>query len=164
MDIDHLGRSHFGSSHFDSSHLAVKEWRCECNVVWHICSKHKYAKAHDYETPSKCNATIGQPSPASNQSTMRKKIRGQFSLSIVRKADDDRVRANKRKRSGILDSVDQRPSRRTVVDVHIDLKRKREHDHNDLIDRGPTTQGTLTPTIYSSNLRRRLTLGSSPSG
>ena len=38
------------------------------------------------------------------------------------------------------------------MDVHIELKRKREHDHNDLIDLGPVTKGALNPNLYSLNL------------
>ena len=83
----------------------VKEWRCECNVIWHTCSKHKFAKAHDYKTPKQSKATNGQSSPASHHNTKRTKIHGESSLSILMSADVNGVRASKRKRNAIPNNL-----------------------------------------------------------
>ena len=58
----------------------VKEWRCECNVIWHTCHKHKYAKAHDCKAPLQPKATQGHSPPANSQVTKIMEVKGQSSL------------------------------------------------------------------------------------
>ena len=144
-------------------HKPVKEWRCECNVIWHTCSKHKFAKAHDYKTPLHSKATNGQSPPHNHHHAKRMKICGQSSLGVMMSVDEHRVRASKRKINEFLESNEKRASRRTVTNVHIELKRKRAHNRNDLIDLGPVIQRTLNPSLCAT-LKRRIYLGSIPSG
>ena len=142
----------------------VKEWRCECNVTWHICHKHRYAKACDSNAQNQSKATNGQASPANSQNAKRAKVNRQASLTIMADADDIRVRANKRKRNENQEDSDHDGNHYAIEPGRIDLKRKREPEPNAIVDLGPSNLRILNPNLYSSALRRRLNLGGSPKG
>ena len=55
-----------------------------------------------------------------------------------------------------MDCDDERETRRTLVSVQINLKRKREHNHDELIDLAPAIHGTINPHLFSTALERLL--------
>ena len=50
------------------------------------------------------------------------------------------------------------------MNVQIDLKRKKEHDHDELIDLGSSIHGIINPHLFSIALKKRNNLGGSPMG
>ena len=53
---------------------AVKQWNCECKIMWHACSKHKFAKAHVTQASKQAKTARSQPSPANEPMERRRKV------------------------------------------------------------------------------------------
>ena len=102
--------------------------------------------------------------PGSIAKMLRAKVNRQASLTIMADADDIRVTANKKKRNENQEDSDHDGNHYAIEPGRIDLKRKREPEPDAIVDLGPSNLRILNPNLYSSALRRRLSLGSSPKG
>jgi len=140
----------------------VKEWKCECNINWHTCSIHRYARAVDTRNSKQPKTPTGQSSPAENPEVKRVRTQGHSSRLGTPEADANRTRAAKRKRDNSQDEYSDGDDVAQLED-RIVLKRKRDHEPNVLIDLGPIIHNDFNPNLYGPVLKRRF-MGSSPQG
>ena len=132
----------------------VKEWKCECNINWHTCRIHRYARAVDTRNSKQSKTPTGQSSPAENPEVKRVKVQGQSSHLGINEADVNRTGATKRKRHNSQDEYSDGDDDAQPEDI-IDLKRKRDHEPNVLIDLGPIVHDDFKPNLYGPVLKRR---------
>ena len=140
----------------------VKDWKCECKIIWHTCRIHRYARANDTRKTKQSQATNGQSAPAANPEAKRVKVRRQNSDLETNAADDNRNGSNKRKREG--DQSEQTDDEAIVpYEDNINLKRKRDHEPESLINLGNTVHKRLNPNLLGPTLTNRF-MASSPMG
>ena len=147
----------------------IKEWRCECDLHWHICRIHRYARCHKDQTHKQAKATNGQPQTTAQPKGKRAKqtVQGitpetgliqtsHDAMAPTNKgnaAESKRTKAQKRPRS--QDESAENVNIRQAKLHRTDLKRKREDNPNVLIDLGPIVHNDFIPHLYGPVLKKR---------
>ena len=131
----------------------VKQWRCECGLLWHTCRIHRYAKASDSRHSRQSDATKGQSPPAENPDAKRGKVNRQS--SDLGRNDADELCVGNRKRKRDVNDIEPSEEYENLQEPAQNLKRKWEPDPEELIDLGPCVLCDITPNFLGPALRMR---------
>ena len=142
---------------------------CECDLNWHICRTHRYARCHAEPSQKQKKATNGQPQiivqpkgKRAKQTVSRKCLESGPMHSVTNAiapaakgntAESKRTKAQKRSRS--QDECTENVTIRRAKLHKWTLKRKREEDPNVLIDLGPIVHNDFNPHLYGPVLKKR---------
>ena len=110
---------------------AVKVWKCECNVIWHTCRRHKFARAHDNLSNMQSKPKGPTPSASNPEERSNKVMKPNFAL--------DRNEAE-------------------TIETWIP-KRGREEQPDGLINLGEIIHQDVSPRLLGPVLKRRFIYG-----
>ena len=130
----------------------MKAWRCECQIMWHTCRLHRYAKANEGQHSKQTKVTNGQSSAAENPQVKRAK-------ADLGRNDTDEVRTGNQKRKRDTNENEHTDNDENSPEAITNLKRKRDFEPNELINLGHFVHKNFNPNLLALVLKRRFMFG-----